>query len=93
MADFQRACLELEGLWRCNVSAAQGHYSDAVAKHRQALEERQRSPRPARPNAVSKASRAESAARREYIRILESFKEFVFEGNCYQPAWVALLRG
>lgn len=90
MPDFQRACLELEGLWRSSVSAAQGRYSDGVAKHRQALKEQRQSLRPDRTYAVRNAARAESAARREYIRSLESFKEFVFESNCYQRAWVAL---
>ena len=87
MADFERACLELEGLWRSSVGAAQGRYSDAVAKHRQAL---QQSLYPDRPYAVRNAARAESAARCEYIRILESFKELVLENNCCQAAWVVL---
>jgi hypothetical protein len=81
VADFQRARLELEGLWRSQVNAAQGCYYDAVAKHRQALDDQRQSLRLDRPHAVRNAARAETVARRKYLRILETFKELVLGNN------------
>jgi transketolase len=75
--------LELEAQWRSRLQVAQQQYYQASAKYRQVVEEhiQRLTPTPDGAFAVSQAAKAEVAARREYMRVLEIFSPLVVHGK------------
>ena len=69
--------LDLEAHWRIMLKAAQERFSEAAAKHREAVEERRHglARAPGGAFAVTQAAKAKAAARREYNRVLHVYTE------------------
>ena len=75
--------LGVESQWRARVQAAQQRYYEAAANYQQTVEERVRRLAPTQDGAfaVRQAARAEAAARREYLRVLQVFNELFQHGK------------
>jgi hypothetical protein len=83
MGDPCMTRLALEATWRARVQVAQQRYYEACAKHQEVVEERRQrlTCTPDGALAVRKAAKAEVAARREYMRVLHIFTQFVVHGQ------------
>jgi hypothetical protein len=75
--------LEMEDAWRKRLMVARDRYDRAVAQSHRALEDRGNWPLQAsdKSSAVREARQQESAARKEYMRVLTAFTNLTVFGK------------
>jgi hypothetical protein len=79
----KRSVVDRETFWRENLSAAKQAYDQSTIRANMIQEEQKYFPLPWADSALSvrKALQEEGAARAEYLRVLEIFKDLVVHGE------------